>query len=129
MDWMEIFYKIFELCILPLLGILTFYLVQLIKVKAAEFAAKCENDTLDKYILMAADTISACVIATNQTYVEGLKAKGEFDMLAQKQAFQMTYEAVVSILSDEAKKYLTEAYGDLTAYLTNMIEAEVNANK
>ena len=33
------------------------------------------------------------------------------------------------ILSEEAKVYLASIYGDLTAYITNMIEAEVNKNK
>ena len=129
MDWMEILYQIFELCVLPLLGILTFYVVQLIKVKAAEFAAKSENELLDKYILMLSETISDCVIATNQTYVESLKSQGQFDAEAQKQAFKLTYDSVMAILSEEAKVYLTNIYGDLTAYITNKIEAEVNMSK
>ena len=35
----------------------------------------------------------------------------------------------MSVLTDEAKKYLSEVYGDLTAYITNKIEAEVSLNK
>ncbi|MGN1342622.1 MAG: hypothetical protein ACI4VL_05300 [Bacilli bacterium] len=41
----------------------------------------------------------------------------------------MTYNSVISILTDDAKVYLTSIYGDLNAYITNMIEAEVNKNK
>ena len=48
---------------------------------------------------------------------------------AQKVAFQKTYDAVIAILSDDAKEYLTNVYGDLTVFITNMIEAEVNRNK
>ena len=33
------------------------------------------------------------------------------------------------VLSDDAKEYLTEAYGDLSAYITMKIEAEVNLSK
>jgi hypothetical protein len=33
------------------------------------------------------------------------------------------------VLTDDAKDYLTEAYGDLTAYITMKIEAEVNMSK
>ena len=36
---------------------------------------------------------------------------------------------VMTILTDEAKLYLTEAVGDLQAYITAQIEAQVNINK
>jgi hypothetical protein len=41
----------------------------------------------------------------------------------------MTYNAVIAILSTEAKEYLTNIYGDLSIYIANMIEVEVNKNK
>ena len=41
----------------------------------------------------------------------------------------MTLNAVLAVLSDEAKEYLTAIYGDLNAYITNQIEATVNQNK
>ena len=78
---------------------------------------------------MLSDTVINCVIATNQTYVEALKNKNAFDAEAQKVAFEMTYNAVINVLNDDAKKYLTNVYGDLSIYITNMIEAEVNRNK
>ena len=78
---------------------------------------------------MIADTISACVLATNQTYVEALKKEGSFTAEAQKEAFALTYDAVMSILTEEAKVYLANLYGDVTAYITAKIEAEVNKSK
>jgi hypothetical protein len=44
-------------------------------------------------------------------------------------AFQKTSEAVLAILTDDAKTYLTEAFGDLNVYIQQKIEAEVNNNK
>ena len=129
MEWMVILQQVFELCIIPLLGIVTFYIVQFIKTKTKELNANNSNEVLSKYIEMLSNTICECVIATNQTYVDSLKAQGKFDAEAQKKAFEMTYNSVISILTDEAKIYLTSIYGDLTAYITNMIEAEVNKNK
>ena len=129
MEWMVILQQIFELCIIPLLGIVTFYIVQFIKTKTEELNANNSNEVLNKYIEMLSNTICECVIATNQTYVDSLKAQGKFDAEAQKKAFEMTYNSVINILTDEAKVYLTSIYGDLTAYITNMIEAEVNKNK
>ena len=129
MDWMLMLYQIFELCVIPLLGILTMYLVKFIRMKSQEITDKTDNELADKYIQMLTDTITACVIATNQTYVESLKKQGKFDAEAQKHAFELTYNAVVAVLSDEAKHYLASIYGDLTAYITTRIEAEVNVSK
>lgn len=129
MDWMELLSQIFELCVLPLLGVLTMFAVQFIRTKTQEITVKNDNEILNKYIGMVSNTITECVIATNQTYVESLKKQGKFDADAQKVAFNLTYNAVMAILSDEAKVYLTTAYGDLTAYITTQIEASVNLNK
>ena len=129
MDWLALLTDIFEVCVLPLLGVLTMYIVKFIQVKSAEITGKVDNDLADKYINMLAVTIENCVIATNQTYVEALKAAGKFDAEAQKTAFNMTKNAVMVILSDEAKKYLESAVGDLNEYITQQIEAAVNVNK
>jgi hypothetical protein len=129
MDWLTILTQIFEVCIIPLLGLLTAWLISFINTKRNQLVDKSKNDTMDKYINMLADTITNCVIATNQTYVENLKKDKMFTAEAQKEAFTMTYNAVMAILTDEAKDYLTEAYGDLSAYITQRIEAEVSLNK
>lgn len=129
MDWLELLYKIAEVCLIPLLGVLTAFFIKWLKAKEAELLVKVENDTADKYISMVAQTITDCVIATNQTYVETLKKQGSFDTEAQKIAFQKTLDAVIAVLSDDAKAYLSELYGDATAYLTTRIEAEVNLQK
>lgn len=129
MEWLSLLYTLLEVCIIPLLGVLTAYIIKFIKAKSAEIQNKVDNDTADKYIGMLADTISACVIATNQTYVEELKKENAFTAEAQKEAFNQTFNAVMNVLTDEAKEYLTEIYGDLTAYITNKIEAEVNLSK
>ena len=129
MNWMELLYQIFELCIIPLLGVLTAFAIKFIKAKAVELNTKHDNELLAKYIGMLSETITDCVIATNQTYVDSLKAQGSFDAEAQKIAFQKTFDSVMLILSAEAKEYLANAYGDLAAYIANRIEAEVNLNK
>lgn len=129
MEWLSLLSQIFEVCIIPLLGVATVALINFIQKKTAEAKAKSKNDTLDKYIGMLGDTITDCVAATNQTYVDSLKQQGAFDLEAQKVAFQTTYDAVMQVLSQEAIDYLTEAYGDVKALITNQIEAKVNAAK
>ena len=41
----------------------------------------------------------------------------------------MTYQAVLTILTEEAKDYLTMAVGDFETLLTNKIEAAVKESK
>ena len=81
-QWTTIFAQTFEVCLIPLLGVLTTYLVKFIKIKVAEIVDKTNNDIAKKYIEMLGDTITNCVIATNQTYVEALKKQGKFDEAA-----------------------------------------------
>ena len=129
MDVLMLLQQIFEVCIVPLLGILTAFLIQYINSKKVEISTNVDNKLADKYINMLADTITKCVIATNQTYVDSLKNKEVFTVEAQKEAYQKTMDAVMAILSDEAKTYLTNTFGDLETYLQTQIEATVSANK
>lgn len=129
MDWANVVKQIFELVVFPLLGIGTTYLIVLINAKIKELKKQSDNDLEKKYLDMLNNTITDCVLATNQTYVNELKKQGKFDLDAQKIAFQKTYENVMALLTDEAKKYLSEALGDLQTYVNNKIEAEVLLNK
>ena len=129
MDWNNILTQIFELILFPLLIIGSTYLIYFLSVKTKEIKDKTDNDTFDKYLDMLNNTITQCVIATTQTYVEALKKEGKFDAEAQKIAFQKTYDNVMSILTAEVKYYLQTALGDLEAYVNNKIEAEVALNK
>ena len=125
----EIVIQIIQVCVIPLLGILTKYLVDYLTAKRDEINSKTDSETAQKYTNMIYQTVVDCVIATNQTYVDSLKKSGSFDEAAQKEAFNRTMNAIMTILSDDAKEYITEATGDLNTYLTQLIEAEVNKHK
>jgi hypothetical protein len=129
MDWLELVYTIGKVCLIPLVGILSAYLIKWLNAKEIEVLDKVDNDTADKYIAMLFDTITICVSATSQTYVESLKKQNKFDLEAQKVAFQMSYDAVMAALTEEAKIYLATIYGDLNAFIATKIEAEVKAQK
>lgn len=129
MNWNEILQEIIQVCIIPLMGVLTTYLVILIKNKTKQITDKTNNDLADKYINMLSDTIQTCVIATNQTYVNNLKKDNMFNAEAQQTALNMTADTVKQILSVDAQEYLTTAYGDLNALIMQKIEAEVAKNK
>ena len=122
MNWTEILVQVLELVVIPLVGAGVACLISWLK-------SKTKNETIKKYIDMLDDTIMNCVLATNQTYVDALKKAGTFDEEAQKKAFQLTYDAVTAVLTDEAQKYLSESVKDLKIYITNKIEAQVKATK
>ena len=129
MDKMKLLQEIFQVCIIPLLGDLTTYLVMFIRKKTELLQRENDNEIYKKYIMLLDDTITKCVIATNQTYVDSLKNQNAFTKEAQEEAFHKTYDAVISILSKDAQKYLESAVGDLNTYITNSIQAQVKLNK
>ena len=126
---MELLSQIFEVCIIPLLGVLTTFLVRYINAKMKTLVDTISDEKQKKYIEMLNNTITDCVIATTQTYVDTLKKQGKFDKEAQEQAFLMTFNAVSDLLTEESKKYLNEAIEDLDLYIKQKIESEVNINK
>lgn len=126
---LELLMQIFQVCIIPILGILTTFVVKYINIKCNQLLAKIENETAQKYLIMIEDTVTKCVKATNQTYVESLKKSGSFDEAAQKQALQNTLDAVMKTLSKDALGYIEEISGDASAFLLSHIEASVNMNK
>ena len=125
----ELMTQLFELVLIPLAIALTKYIVDFLSAKRDEAKSKTDSEIAKKYLDMITDTITRCVIATNQTYVDTLKKQGAFDEKAQEIAFSKTLLSVQAILSDDAKDYIKELTGDLDTYLTQLIEAEVAKNK
>lgn len=129
MTTIELLSRIMEICVFPLLALLTTYVVQIIRAKMGEISNRQENALAQKYLDMLTDTITNCVIAVNQTYVDALKKRGEFGAEAQKEAFERVYKQVMANLTLEARSYLGEIYGDLDEFIKILIEAKVHENK
>lgn len=129
MDWLNILDQIFDVCLIPLLGVLTSVFVVWIKTKIAESKEKTNSDLANKYLGLLEVTIVDCIKATNQTYVNALKDKNAFDANAQKQALEQTTNAVLAILSEDAKEYLSHFVGDINLFITEKIEANIKNQK
>ena len=129
MEWAVIIQEVFRIVLIPLLGLLVKYFVEFVNLKAEEVKEKNNDATYQKYITMLNNTIVNAVTATNQTYVDSLKAQGKFDIEAQKVALQKSYDTVISVLGVDAQRYLNEAVGDLNTYIMTAIERQVNVNK
>lgn len=129
MDWNEVLQTLYTLVLFPLITIGGIYLICFFSTKIKEMRGKTNSELAHKYLDMLDSTIANTVLATTQTYVEALKRESKFDAAAQKIAFQKTYDEVMKVLTDEAKKYITTAVGDIETYVTNKIESEVALNK
>lgn len=108
---------------------ITVYAIIFIKKLGANAAASTEDTKAQGYILEITNAVSDAVAATSQTYVDALKANGQFTVEAQKQAAQKALAACVASISPAAKEFIESAYGDLMEYLTTKIEAEVRNQK
>lgn len=105
------------------------YVISIIKKAAQNTAADTEDIKVQGYIREIASAISDAVAATSQTYVDALKQAGEFTKEAQAEAAKKALTACIASISPAAQEFIKAAYGDITEYLTNKIEAEVRKQK
>lgn len=125
----ELITEIFNICIIPLLSILTTFISLLIKNKIAQIKSTTNDEKAQQYLGFLQETIIACLQATNQTYVDELKQSGKFDENAHKIALEKTKNAVLNIVTDDVKKYTAILVGDLEVYITEQIEANIKNYK
>ena len=105
------------------------YLVQYLHRKSEQIIAQTDNMTIKAFLTEATDAVSTAVTYTSQTFVDALKKEGKFDKDKQQEALKKSLDKAISLLSESAKNALTDIYGDLEAYLTSKIEAEVRSQK
>jgi hypothetical protein len=133
MDLLTTLNEAFQVIIPMITTLLAVWLIMGIRKVAKEAGEKSSSELVDKltdkYFKMLETTVTNAVLATTQTYVEALKKENAFDKEAQEKAFNMTYETVMKVLTDEAKRYLEAAVGDLELYTKNLIEATVKLTK
>ena len=118
----NIIVQILKDCLIPLLGgLLTLVLLQI--------KNKIDLETAEKYIALLDKTILETVEATNQTLVEDLKTKGEFNEKAQEFAKKRVALQVDAILTTTMKKHLKRIIGNLDTYIAEKTEAAVRQLK
>ena len=126
---MELLQEIAQVCLVPLFTVLTGYFIKWVNVKKEELKLATDDANKKGLIDLIGNVVTECVLATNQTYVKSLKKENMFTKEAQQEAFKSTYDAIGKILSQEAQEYIIATYGDYETYITNKIEAEINAHK
>ena len=129
MNWLDIINQLFQTLLPVAMAAISVTLIYYITNVVKSSKIKTDNELAIKYLDMLEDTITKAVLATTQTYVENMKNKNAFDKEAQKTAFDMTYNAVMKVLTDDVKVYLEQIVGELDTYITAQIEATVKLAK
>lgn len=96
---------------------------------AKYLGVKMENATLAKYGQEIAQAVATAVTYVSQTYVDELKKSGTFTQENQKIAIEKALEVAKQQLTQQALDFISTAYGDITQYLTSLLEAEVRNQK
>lgn len=84
---------------------------------------------IKKFTNDLATIVADAIVATNQTYVNELKAKGEFTKEAQKEANERALKYCLNLMSVEMVEYINAVYGDAEALLLTKIEAMIGSSK
>lgn len=121
--------QLLEVCLIPLLGYLTKKLIDRLDDKLQADEKRTKTEIAQRHLEQLNKLIFECVKATNQTLVNPLKDKGEFNEVAQEEARIATLNMVRLALTDETKAYLDTFIYDLEAYIINAIEANIEEAK
>ena len=129
MEYKELVPVIIQTVLIPLLIALTGFLVKWINAKANQLKEKATDDRYFLYIDILQELVTKTVVMVNQTYVDELKKTNSFSKEAQAQAFKMVYETVITSLSEDVYSYLEQIIGNLSDYITILIESSVKEQK
>jgi len=121
--------EIFFTVLIPLVGILCTYGIAFLRKKTHEIQVQVNSELFTKYSEMLIGLVETCVIATNQTYVDELKAQGRFGPEEHDIAYHKTFDAVKALMTEEMQKVLGEVYKDIDFYISQLIQEQVNTAK
>lgn len=125
MDWSNILKPMIMVCA----PIGTAAVVWGIRSAAGSLASYTNNAKAQEYIREISEAVVTAVQYTNQVYVDALKETNGFTEAEQRTAFNMALKACKESLSDSAKAFIQQTFGDIEQYLTTLIEAQVRAQK
>lgn len=122
MDWEEVLAHVIDTLFRIVLVVVIPYLAVIVK-------QRVNNQMAESYIDRAMGIVENAVLYIDQTYVNGLKREGKFDKAAQEEAFAQCRDYVLQLLSEESKKAIIDACGDLETWVRIQIESAVLVNK
>lgn len=125
----ELIQQILYIVITTVLPIAVAYLVNFIRSMIKKNAENIKNEKIRNLIGYAGDAISLSVSTVAQTYVDSLKASGNFSKEAQVIAKQMAIDKAKALISKEMRDAIETVYASFDSYVENYIEGIVRAGK
>lgn len=119
---------LFYLIITVIMPVLATYFVQLMNTKTKEIVKDMDDTAMANAIDTAEKLVAEVVTQTAQTYSDACKENSENGKLTTEQAqkaFDKTRNTIYLLLSDEARKYIALAYGNVDKWLATQIEVAV----
>ena len=132
MEFSEVLNYCLYIVLTVILPVVSTYAVNLIKTKIKESTVieeATKNENISNLVKDALSDVMDAVLYVNQTFVDTLKAKGEFTEEAWAEAKTKAYNAALLTISEESKKAITEMYGSFDKWLQLKIESSVNMAK
>lgn len=126
---LEMLGSILQAVIIAVIPIITTYIINFVKAKATKIKLDTEDQFLFSTIDMIEDIVERVVTYVSQTYVDGLKKDGQFNVEEQKIAFNMAYDRIVQFIDDEHKAFLESIFGNFRDWISVLIESAVNKQK
>lgn len=90
---------------------------------------KIKDKKVAKWATDITNIVFNSVSCVFQTFVETMKKAGKFDKQAQEEAKQKAYNIIMTQLTPELQKYITDNFGDMKEYLMNLIESTIYSLK
>lgn len=111
------------------LPIITTYLVKIMRVKLTEIRFEGMNAAHQVWIDRAAEIVGDIVLQVQQTFVDSLKNRGEFDKDAAIEAKNRAVAMANEMIAEELKKAIADIYSSFDEWLDIQIEKSVYQNK
>lgn len=112
-----------------MLTIVSGCITRIITIKINDISSRMKDHRKAEFLLWINNVITQCVDTTTQTYIDSLKAKGEFNVEAQKEAFDRTMSNITQLLSEQDMATLGGYVGDTSIWITTAIEAYIKSTK
>ena len=128
-EFLDFLWELFRAVAMASVPVCAAFAMRLFHTKSQQASAQTDNLLLKSILDEVDKAVTTGVTYSSQTFVDSLKNSGNFGEEAQKEAFQIALDKTLSMLSQTAKELLANVYGDVTDYLTGLIEAEVKNQK
>ena len=120
-EWTEIILKVIE----GLAGLAGTILCYFITIWANKHI---KDEKIKAHVIELANIVKEVVLEVSQTFVDKMQKAGNWNDDTKKEALSTALAKAQSLMSDELKTWVNDTYGDVTAYLTTLIEAQIKEN-